>query len=548
MLYRSPSSGPQPRRGVVLIAVLVVVAVLALAAVQYSELMQAEARAAVGSMRAAQTRRAAESGVHYVAAVLADPTFFSETLNGNPYDNPTYFQNILVQDGDTPQARLRFSVIGLRSPDDPDAPTSPWRYGVTDESSKINLNALLRYDSSGKQGTQMLSTLPNMTDDLSASILDWVDGSSTTPRSGGAKNEYYSALQPSYRVKNGPIDTLDEMLLIKGVTYDLLYGNDLNRNGQLDPGEDSGGGLDRGWSAYLTLYSREPNVDSTGQPRVYINNNDLSGLQSALGAAQLDQTLINFILAARLYGATAPATGGGMGMGMGGGRTTRTPAPSNADMAAVMAKLQSDLANSGSGNSNAKPKAISSLFSLVNSTVSVTVGTGQNQKTVTWPSPMTDPGQQKTLLPQLLDKCTTSQSTDLPARINVATASAAVLSTLVPANGGQQGQTLTSGDVQTIIANQPTYSSDGSFDPTTYQTPAWLITQAGLSPQTVQAIERYITSRSLVYSFQVLGYFESGGPVTRLEAVVDTSFGRPRIVYVRDITELGKGFDLSQGQ
>src|SRR5262249_53703595 len=175
------------------------------------------------------------------------------------------------------------------------------------------------------------------------------------------------------------------------------------------------------------------------------------------------------------------------------------------------------------------------------------VGTGRNQKTVTWPSPLTDPGQQKTLLPQLLDKCTTSQDTDLPARINVATASKTVLSTLVR-DGTQQGQSIQDADVQLIIASQPTYTADNPVDLTTYQTPAWLITQAGLSPQTVQSIERYVTSRSLVYSFQVLGYFESGGPVTRLEAVVDTSFGRPRIVYVRDITELGKGFDLSQGQ
>src|SRR5262249_8165188 len=147
-------------------------------------------------------------------------------------------------------------------------------------------------------------------------------------------------------------------------------------------------------------------------------------------------------------------------------------------------------------------------------------------------------------LPPLLDKCTTSQSTDLPPRINVATASHTVLSALVSdsAAGGLQDT-----DVQSIVSKQPTFTPDNPVD-AIYQTPAWLITEAGLKPATVQSIERYITSRSLVYSFQVLGYFEGGGPATRLEAVVDTSFGRPRVVYVRDITELGKGFDLSQGQ
>jgi hypothetical protein len=538
MLYRSPSSARQPRRGVVLIAVLVVVSVLALAAYQYSDLMQAESRAAYGSTRAAQTRRAAESGVHYVAAVLADANFVSDKLDGNPFDNPTYFKDILVQDGDDPKTRLRFSVIGLRNPDDPDAPTQPWRYGVCDEAAKINVNGLLRFDKQGTQGHKMLMKLPNMTDDLGNSILDWVDGSTTTPRSGGAKNETYSAMQPSYRVKNGPLDSLDEVLLIKGVTYDLLYGNDRNRNGQLDNGEDGGNGLDRGWSPYLTIYSREPNIDSTGQPRVYVNGSDLNALKSQLGAAQLDTNLINFILAARLYGTTSPpAPGGG-----GGGpvRVVKTPPPSSADMQAVMAKMQTDM--SGGNSRNLKP--ISSLFGLVTGSVQVTIGTGRNQKTVTWPSPLADPGVQKTLLPPLLDKCTTSQSTDLPPRINVATASRTVLSAMVSdsATGGLQDT-----DVQSIVSKQPTFSPDNSVD-AIYQTPAWLITEAGLSPAAVQSIERYVTSRSLVYSFQVLGYFESGGPVTRLEAVVDTSFGRPRIVYVRDITELGKGFDLSQGQ
>jgi hypothetical protein len=537
MLYHSPSSGQQPRQGVVLIAVLVVVSVLALAAYQYSELMNAETRAAAGSTRAAQTRRAAESGVHYVAALLSDPTYLSDTLSDNPYDNPTYFKDVLVQDSDNPKNRLRFSIIGLRSPDDPDAPTQPWRYGVVDEASKINVNGLLRYDKSGAQGLKILMKLPNMTDDLSNSILDWVDGSTTTPRSGGAKNEYYSALQPSYRVKNGPMDSLDEMLLIKGVTYDLLYGTDRNRNGQLDSGEDSGNGLDRGWSPYLTIYSREPNIDSTGQPRVYLNGKDLAALQSQLGAVQpaLDPNLINFILAARLYGMTSP--GGG---GPGGGAVVRVTTPSNADMQAVMSKLQTDMS---SGN-NQNLKSISSLFGLVTATVQVTVGTGRNQKTVTWPSPLIDPSVQRTLLPPLLDKCTTSQSTDLPPRINVATASQTVLSALVSdsATGGLQDT-----DVQSIISKQPTFTPDNPVDPI-YQTPAWLITEAGLKPATVQSIERYVTSRSLVYSFQVLGYFEGGGPATRLEAVVDTSFGRPRVVYVRDITELGKGFDLSQGQ
>ena len=77
-----------------------------------------------------------------------------------------------------------------------------------------------------------------------------------------------------------------------------------------------------------------------------------------------------------------------------------------------------------------------------------------------------------------------------------------------------------------------------------YLTPAWLITEANFSPQKVQALDRYITARSQVYRVQSLGYFDGGGPSARIEAVIDTNAGRPRVIYWRDLTELRKGFNV----
>jgi hypothetical protein len=47
-----------------------------------------------------------------------------------------------------------------------------------------------------------------------------------------------------------------------------------------------------------------------------------------------------------------------------------------------------------------------------------------------------------------------------------------------------------------------------------------------------------------VYRIQAVGYFDKAGPVARVEAVIDTNAGKPRIVYWRDLTELGKGFEI----
>src|SRR5947207_701888 len=154
-----------PRRGIVLIAVLVVVVLLTLAAYQYSEFMMAEYKAADSYTRSAQARALADSGVHYTAALLSNSDSFTNTLNSNPFDNAQVFQGVLVSQNDIARFQGRFSVVARLSPDDSTSSTQPFRYGVTDEAGKINLNALMQLDSSGKIAHDMLLMLPNMTED-----------------------------------------------------------------------------------------------------------------------------------------------------------------------------------------------------------------------------------------------------------------------------------------------------------------------------------------------------------------------------------------------
>jgi len=143
----------------------------------------------------------------------------------------------------------------------------------------------------------------------------------------------------------------------------------------------------------------------------------------------------------------------------------------------------------------------------------------------------------------LLDKVPTVKSAEFPARLNILTAPLAVLLSLP----GSDGNRLSEADVQSILDNRPSHSSTDAPDPI-YQTPAWLITQASFTPDKLRTLEKYITARSQIYRVQVLGYFDGGGPTARIEAVIDTNSKRPRIVYWRDLTELGKGFNLPSSQ
>lgn len=565
-MKRSPSNRPQ-RSGVVLVAVLIVTVLLSLAAYQYSELMTAEYRASDSAVRSAQVRALATSGVHYAAAVLADKDTVTNRLNKNIYDNSEAFRGLLVNPSNVPRFQGRFSLMAPPPVDDAIGGGGQSRFGVSDESGKINLNALVALDPTGKIAHDVLVKLPNMTEEIADAIIDWIDADDEQ-RPSGAENQYYSALSPGYRCKNGPLDSLEELLLVRGITPQLLFGTDKNRNGRQDASDDDmGAGFDPGWSAYLTVYSRELNRDADNQERIYLNDQDTNSLYTKLTTALGDE-LANWVMACRLYGVT-PSTG-------------TTPAG---------ALPASQLTKSSLGDMTRRGQSISSIFALVDGTVSIpqsggggggavtatiaisATGSGGNAMIVqsvtttapqtgsssgrgsgnssgagstpggsgggganarVYTSPLSDPAKRKQYLPILLDKCTTRKDAEIPSRININTAPKAVV-TCLPG--------LEEADVQQILSARPALGSAEASDEI-YQTPAWLLTEAQLSTAKLRALERYITGRSQTYRLQSLGYFDQGGPVARVEAVVDTNGGSPRILYFRDLSELGRGFDV----
>jgi DNA uptake protein ComE-like DNA-binding protein len=131
-----------------------------------------------------------------------------------------------------------------------------------------------------------------MEDYVAEAILDWRD-QDENPRAEGAEMGYYENLTYPYTIRNNALRTIRELLMVKGVTEDLLYGEDTNLNGQLDfnemdgavsPPTDNGDDvLDQGWIAYLTCYSYDRNVDGEGNRRVNINDADEAALERQLG-------------------------------------------------------------------------------------------------------------------------------------------------------------------------------------------------------------------------------------------------------------------------
>lgn len=542
MRLRSTISGTHSasrRGGFVIIAVLMVITVLSLAAYQYSALMDAEVMASERIRKTTEAKGLADSGVANAMALVADPDAFEGVLNSNPFDNAGSFQAVMVSEGQSARSLGRFSVVSLDFANEGALGSVPLRYGMSDEAAKLNINALFALDRSGKVLHDALMKLPDMNEDIAWSIVDWIDPDEE-PNPGGAETEYYGARQPTYQSKSAPLDTLEELLLVKGVTPSLLFGTDRNRNGKLDPGEDDGMGFSAGWAAYLTVYSRDPNVDAEGLPRVNLNGNDLTKLQSDLIAA-VGPDVATYILGYRLFGrasgsgntANVQAKGGGLQF------TVTVQIVRLGTMAELQQRVQKAI------EEKQQPRQrVSSLFSLLSQTVQITeqvqmAGGGGMQGgtmqsvTVQFPSPLADKSTQIDLLGKLLDKTTTQQGTELPGKVNVNTAPREVLLAL-------PGMTESAIDV--IMAKRPQYANGEAPDPK-FATIAWLLGDGTLTAQTLQGLERYLTARTQVYRVQSIGYFEEGGPMARVEAVIDANQGKPRIVYYRDLTDLGRSID-----
>jgi type II secretory pathway component PulK len=187
------------RPGYVLIAVLVVIVVLSLAAYRFTDSMSAEHRAAVRVSDAAQARAAAASGIHYTAALLADPDAFTNYLGGNPtLDNAEMFGEVPVRvDQNNPGRNASFRIVAV-------AMTGPGIYeqraAVIDEGAKLNINALIAQDKTGEVLYNALLKIPDMSPDTADAIVDWVDADDT-PRTNGAESTTYQSLNNPYSAR-----------------------------------------------------------------------------------------------------------------------------------------------------------------------------------------------------------------------------------------------------------------------------------------------------------------------------------------------------------
>lgn len=601
------------RRAIVLIIVLVAVVMLSLSAYTFKDLMQTNKQATRLHGQRLQARMLVDSGVEHLLQYLRLDDM-SRIQAGGHDNNPLYFQAASVVLDEDPNAIGCFTVLAPQASED--GFSYGIRYGLEDESGRLNLNLVSVADSLSEGASRsLLMGLPNMTEEIADAILDWIDADDE-PREFGAELEYYGSLSPPYAPRNGPLQTVEELLLVRGMMPQLLFGADANRNGVADPHEAGtlGGGMaapgiagsmpaggnmafgsgattgaatglagsssetdgmlafNRGWAAYLTLHSAEANLSSSGQPRIYLNTDDLQQLHDDLSAV-FDSSWADFIVAYRLYGPAsedAEVSGNTRGVKLdlsatpqhqitqvldligakvqiGGASTSESSSASSGNASSGSpssgsASSSGGSSRGGSGSSSpssssggSSPRIVSSSGSRSGSSSSgggSSSSSGSGNQTVL-ASPFTnDPLAMSTYMTQLMDNCTVVESPSIHGRLNLNEAPPELIRS-VPG--------ITEEVVAAILANRD-LQVDESDTTRNYET--WLLVEGLVTLDEMKQLQPFLNAGGDVFRAQIVGYFQGGGPSARAEVILDATTTTPRVRFWRDLSHLGRGFSL----
>jgi hypothetical protein len=515
------------RRGIVLIVVLVLVVMVALAGFAFVGTMSTEYQAVKTSGDSMQARQTLYSAEMLLRQFSELPASQQQDLGGWT-NNPQMFRGVALVDStqsDTVQLtqttpagveadpQWQFTIIGGSTPA---AQSVGLQYGVDNESTRLHLAAVLRWENDEPgAGREALLKLPQMTPQAADGILDWIDSDNDVREFGAESDEYQTALTP-YAPRNDIPQSLEELLLVKGVTQPMLFGFDVDRNFYLDDNEQramQSAGLQDGattgvsgttedsnafgWQRFLTVSSSESGRDQSGNRRIDLNQNSLPNLSSQLTPI-FPPEIVTFIVLCRQYGPvdSAAATNA----------ATETASSFDPSVPAIIGFV--------------------SIAELIEATVNIPTGDGE---TTTYASPLkTDSETIREFLPILLTRTVAGKPN--VGRINLNRAPRSVLSAIPKLSDETVGR---------IVEQR------SSLDSTSSQSAAWLLTEEILSRESFRAVLPWLTTGGDTISGQIIVFRDFAGPFTRFEFTIDTALDPPRRVKWRNLNRLGIGFPLS---
>ncbi|MBI5409236.1 MAG: general secretion pathway protein GspK [Nitrospirae bacterium] len=181
---------------------------------------------------------------------------------------------VIIFDREAEEAPVREADLGA----------GRYKYIITDEEGKLSLNtatlAQLKYifKDSGVEGEDL--------DIIADSLFDWRDDNDLHLLN-GAEEDYYQSLEVPYSAKDGPFDSVEELLLVKGVTPEFFYGS-------------KGGDEEKAYGGVSKYFT------AAGSGVINLNTAPKVVLEAVTGSAAAE----NIIMQREKGPVTAPAAGG----------------------------------------------------------------------------------------------------------------------------------------------------------------------------------------------------------------------------------------------
>ncbi len=150
---------------------------------------------------------------------------------------------------------------------------------VEDETGKIPLNKLVNDKPDNpviKNILIRLLTQPEFgldvrkANEIADSIKDWVDADSSSTVY-GAETSYYSSLDQPYEAKNAPLDSTEELLMVKGITQEIFNGTKEKL----------------GLVGYVTVHNDDGKININTAPKIILRS--LADGISAEAAGKMDE-------------------------------------------------------------------------------------------------------------------------------------------------------------------------------------------------------------------------------------------------------------------
>jgi len=242
-LKKSPLSSES---GIALLLVLWVIVFLAFICAEFSWTMRTETAAAINFKEGTQAFYAAEAGINRsiieLLRVSEDSRIFNQSESSpedeDELDDIDDMDELSDEDMDGFYDEQQLWLAG----------GGPYRFElgdfycevrIIDESNKININEFLNQSANDPNKLKnLLSTQIGLEgeelDVVADSLIDWWDKDSNVTGVFGAEDDYYESLYSPYRCRNADMQTIEECLLVQGVTEEIFYGRGRQMEARVD--------------------------------------------------------------------------------------------------------------------------------------------------------------------------------------------------------------------------------------------------------------------------------------------------------------------------